>query len=74
MDWLKDIIQKKPFIALAFPTAIGSISFFYNLLESMSDGMIDSKELHNLMASADAIQTVVLVLVMYAFKKRGGGQ
>lgn len=68
MDWLKELIKKNPFVSLLIPTGIGGFSFFGNLIAAMSDGQIDSMEMHQLMSSADALQTVVLIVVMFALK------
>lgn len=68
MDWLKQLIKKNPFVALLLPTGLSGFSFIGNLFTALSDGQIDGNELHQLMSSADGLQTLLLMIVMIALK------
>lgn len=68
MDWLKELIKKYPFASLLFPTGLGGINFFGNLIAALSDGNIDGNELHQLMSSASGLETLFLIIIMFALK------
>lgn len=68
MNWLKELIKKNPFAALLVPTGLSGFSFFGSLLASISDGNIDGNELHELLSSANGLETLLLVIIMVALK------
>jgi hypothetical protein len=70
MDWLKNFIQGNPFLSLFVPTTLGAVNFFANLMVALSDGQIDSNEMHQLMSSASGLETIFLVIIMLALKNR----
>jgi len=70
MDWLKQVIQKYPVHSLIFPTLLGFVTFLANLISALSDGVIDGNEFHQLMSSSSGIETVLLLVVMVALKKK----
>lgn len=70
MDWLKQFVKSNPILSLIVPTSVSGFSFIANLVNALSDGQIDSNELHNLLSTADGFQTVLLLLIMFAFKER----
>lgn len=69
MDWLKELIKKNPFISLLMPTGLGGFTFFGNLFAALSDGNLDSNELHQLMSSASGLETLLLLVIMFALKE-----
>jgi hypothetical protein len=69
MDWLKDFFNKNTIFSLFVSTGIGGLSFFANLFVALSDGKIDTTEFHQLMSSANGLQTIILLLVMFALNK-----
>lgn len=68
---LFDLIKAKPLAALIMPTAIGCVTFAGNLAIALSDGQLDSNELHQLLSSASGAQTAILAIVMVALKYKG---
>lgn len=69
MDWLNTLVKEKTTTCLSAPVFIGVFSFLSNLFIALSDGKIDSTELHNLMSGASGIQTVILIIVVYFLKR-----
>lgn len=69
MEWFKGFIQEFPVLTMAVPSLISAGSFIVHLVSSLSDGVIDANELNTLLASANGIETIILVAVMYALKK-----
>ncbi len=69
MDWRK-LIKEKPHLVLSVPVFLSCTSFITNLFTFMKDGIIDSNELHQLMSSVDGFETVLLAIIMFAFKKK----
>lgn len=43
--------------------------FVTNLLAALSDGTIDSKETHELIAGANGVEAIVLLIVIYMLKR-----
>lgn len=70
MDWLKYFIKDNPVLSLLFPTLLGILTFIGNLASALSDGVIDGNEFHQLMSSSSGIETVLLLVVMVALKKK----
>ncbi len=70
MEWLLSIIKNNPHVAISFPTLLSIFSFIQNLLAALSDGVIDSNELHQLMSSANGIETAILIIIMIALKEK----
>ena len=57
-------------MVLSVPTLLCFITFILNFIKAIGDGIIDSNELHALMASADGFETVVLFVVMIVLKDK----
>lgn len=70
MDWLKNLFNSNPLLALGCPSVISCIGFFGNLASALSDGQIDSNEFHTLMASASGIQMLLLIAIMFALRSK----
>jgi hypothetical protein len=70
MRKLKRNIQNKPCLALSIPAVLCFITFVTNIVQALKDGNIDSNELHQLLASADGFETVVLCVIMMALRKK----
>ena len=68
MDKLRKILKEKPHIALTVPALLCFTTFLTNLFAALSDGNIDSNELHQLLSTADGFETVVLFAVMLVLK------
>ena len=70
MDWLNNFIKNNPVLSLVVPSLLSGANFFGNLIVALSDGQIDSNELHQLMGSANGVQMLLLVVIMVALKKK----
>lgn len=70
MQWLNDLIKKHPFKALLLPTGLSGLSFIGSLAGSLSDGNIDGSELHDLLSSANGLETLLLMVIMVALKQQ----
>jgi len=69
MKFLQDLIKNNPFTALLLPTALSGASFIGHLIVALSGDQIDWKELHDLMSSANGLETLLLMIIMVALKK-----
>lgn len=70
MRKVKSYFKKKPHMVLSVPTVLCAFTFITNLVKALSDGNIDSNELHALLASADGFETVLLFVVMLVLKDK----
>lgn len=70
MEWFKNFLQTNPVLAMLLPTSISTITFLGHLIAALSDGVIDATEYAQLMASANGIEMLALVLITVALKKR----
>jgi hypothetical protein len=71
MDWLK-LITTNPSIAIAMPTLLGLLQFVAHLTVALSDGKLDSSEMHTLMSSASGVELILLGVIMMALKINKG--
>lgn len=69
MEWLKNFIKNNPLHALIIPTGVGGFSFLASLMEALSAGSITITQLQELIRSANGIEFLLLVLVMYLMRK-----
>lgn len=65
---LKKKIKNNADIVLSLPTIMCAITFITNLIEALKDGHINHSEMHQLLASADGFETVVLTVLMFVLK------
>jgi hypothetical protein len=70
MKKLRDYIKKKPHIVLTVPALLCFVTFIVNLLHALKDGNIDVNDYHQLLATADGFETVVLFIIMVALKDK----
>lgn len=73
MDRLKKLVKfvkKNPTAAVATAGGLGSADFLTNLMIALSDGKLDSNEIHQLMSCASGIQLVFLCLVLIEFQRK----
>lgn len=70
MKRLLDYLKKKPHTALTVPALLCFVTFITNLISALKDGNIDSNEYHQLLATADGFETVVLFLIMFAINNK----
>lgn len=70
MRKVRHYIRKKPHVAVGVPTILCFISFLTNLFAALRDGVIDSKELHGLLSTADGFEALVLFLFMLVIKEK----
>ena len=70
MKKIYKLIRNNPFMALIMPTSMGFMNFLGNLLISYSDGSLSDDEFHNLLAHSTGIETVLLIVIMVALRKR----
>lgn len=72
MDWLKsvnDFIRSNVNKVLLPATAMGGLTFLGNLFIALSDGSLDSTELHQLLTGANGAESLLLLMVMLAMKR-----
>ena len=67
---LIEFLRNKPHVAISVPAILCFVTFLTNLYSSLSDGVIDSNELHQLLSTADGFETVVLFAVMLVLKDK----
>ena len=70
MRKMKSYFKRKPHMVLSVPAILCAVTFITNLVKALSDGNIDSNELHALLASADGFETVLLFIVMLVLKDK----
>lgn len=70
MRKIKRKIKSEPQIALTVPAVLCFITFITNIFQALKDGNLDNNEMHQLLASADGFETVVLFFVMVALRKK----
>ena len=63
-------LKDKIHLAIGAPAVLCFITFITNLVHALSDGNIDSAEMHSLLASIDGFESVVLFAAMYVMKKK----
>lgn len=66
LNWLANNLTK----VIGVPVVVNSMSFLALLFQSLSDGVIDETELHNLLTAGSGIDLIVLVFVMAVMKVR----
>lgn len=70
MDWLVALVKDNHFIALIVPTLLGLVNFFVNIVIALSDGVLDTQEMHQLLSSASGAQLIMLLIVLLAMKRK----
>lgn len=70
MSWLNDFIKNKPHIVISLPILTSAASFFGNLFIALSDGHLDSAEFHQLLGSANGIESLILIIIFIALKEK----
>lgn len=70
MKKLLDSIKKNPHLAITVPALLCFITFITNLFHALKDGNIDANEYHQLLATADGFEAVVLFLIMFAINNK----
>jgi len=65
MARLRKKLSKKPKVALSIAAILCAITFVTNLINALTDGKIDSTELHALLALVDSFEGVVLFIIMF---------
>lgn len=71
MEWLKDFIKNNPITALFATSSLVSFNFFANLFTALSDGKLDTQELHELLATANGFELTILIGIILLIKWRG---
>lgn len=70
MRKLKRKIKDEPQLALTVPAVLCFITFITNIVHAIKDWKFDNNDFHQLLASADGFETVVLFIVMVALRKK----
>lgn len=70
MNRLRKKIKQKPHLVLGVPAVLCFITFITNFIAAISDGNIDSSELHTLLSSADGFEAVLLVIIMFVMRDK----
>lgn len=68
MRKMQKYIKDKPHHLLSVPAVLCFFTFITNLFAALTDGNIDTVELHQLLSTADGFETVVLVAVMVVLR------
>ena len=74
MDKLREFLKHKLHIIISIPAILCFITFVTNLIAALEDGYIDGYELHQLLSTADGVETVVLFVVMMVLKDKNKKQ
>ena len=67
-SWIKKVIVNNPVKSVSIFTVIASLNFVVNLLQALSDGVIDDTEWHNLMLGANGVEALILGIIAVALK------
>lgn len=70
MNKLIEFLRNKPHVAIGAPAILCFVTFLTNLVSALSDGVIDSNELHTLLSTADGFEAVLLFAVMLVLKDK----
>lgn len=70
MDYFKQILKDYPHVAISVPAVLCFITFITNFINSLKDGVIDSNEMHALLATADGFESVFLFIVVIVLKRK----
>lgn len=66
----RNYVKRKPHVAIGIPALLCFVTFIINFIAAISDGVIDAKELHQLLSTADGFEAVVLFVVMLVLKDK----
>lgn len=66
----RNYVKRKPHVAIGIPAVLCAVTFVINFISAISDGVIDAKELHQLLSTADGFEAVVLFVVMLVLKDK----
>lgn len=72
MDAFFHFIREHITKAVGLPAILSAANFAGNLFLALSDGVITKQEFHNLMTSANGVESLVLVVAYMALKKKDG--
>lgn len=70
MKKLREYLKNKPHLAISVPALLCFVTFITNLVTALKDGNIDANEYHQLLATADGFETVVLFMIMVAINNK----
>lgn len=70
MRKLRRKVKARPHLVLSVPAVLCFITFVSNLITALRDGFIDSNEMHQLLATADGFETVLLVVLMVVLERK----
>lgn len=66
----RQYVNAKPHVVIGVPAVLCAITFVTNLVASLSDGVLSSAELHELLSTADGFEAVVLGVVALVLKRK----
>lgn len=70
MDWFKNLCRDRPHIPISLASLVSFFMFLQNLAVFMSDGFLDSEELHKLLTGANGFETILLMAIMLLVKEK----
>lgn len=70
MEWLKGLIKNSPNLALLPAAGIGLFTFFGHLAMALSDGRLESSEIHQLLSGASGLETAIVFIVVLALRAK----
>ncbi len=70
MKKFKKFLRSNAHVVITVPALLCFVTFITNLISALRDGNIDSVELHQLLATVDGFQTVVLCLIALALRDK----
>lgn len=70
MEWLKNLFNKYQIPFLTTTTIASGFTFIGNLVVALQDGKLDTTEVHQLLSSANGLETLILFGLLWALKKK----
>ena len=70
MDWLKELLKINPNLALWPALGMGLFTFVGHLAIALSDGQLDSNEIHQLLSGASGLETAIVFLAILALRRK----
>ena len=64
------MVKDYPALAMLPPTGLGIFTFIGHLMIAVSDGNIDTSEVHDLLQSASGIETVLLIVIVLILRRK----
>lgn len=70
MNKFKDFIKSKPHMIISLPALLCFFTFITNFFSALQDWNIDPNEYHQLLATADGFEAILLGFVAFVLKAK----